>query len=111
MKTAPQKHEWTDFLQFYTEMYKGCPTRLGTFENENGTIIDYWIEDGLPLTGIDVDSSQALPSIEIMLGDLTHTVKDAKNVKVCFSADGFENGLDIVDTAGRTTILRFENGR
>jgi hypothetical protein len=108
MKTTV-KHEWANLFQFYTQMYKGQPTRLGFFENENGTVIDYWIEDGLPLTGIDIDTVNSGACVEIVLGDLTHTVKDPAKITAYFSIDGAENGLDILDRAGTTTILRFEN--
>jgi len=108
MKATAAKHEWSDFLNFYTQKNAGRPTRLGTFENTNGTIIDYWIEDGLPLTGIDIDTGHDLPIIEIMLGDLTHTVENAKTMTAHFSLNGVEDGIDIVDSVGKTTILRFE---
>lgn len=108
MKATAAKHEWSDFLNFYTQKYAGRPTRLGTFETANGTILDYWIEDGLPLAGIDIDTSDDLPTIEIMLGDLTHIVDNAKTMAAHFSLDGIEDGIDIIDSVGKTTILRFE---
>lgn len=109
MKATAAKLEWTDFLKLYSQKNDGRPTRLGTFENDNGTIIDYWIEDGLPLVGIDIDPGQDMPIVEIMVGGLTHTVKDATKVSFHFTNNGTEDGIDIVDATGKTTILRFEN--
>lgn len=92
------------FLQFYSEENSGRPTRLGVFDNGN----DYWIEDGIPLGGIDFDKHG--DSLEIMLGDdMTHTVKNVQNIKINFSLNGINDGLDITDAEGQTTILRFEN--
>ena len=92
------------FLQFYSKENSGRPTRLGVFDNEN----DYWIEDGILLGGIDFDKHG--DSIEIMLGDvMTHTVKNVKMIKISFSLNGVNDGLDITDSEGKTTILRFEN--
>lgn len=76
---------------------------------------DYWLEDGLPLTGIDVDSHDEHqgPTVEIMLGSdekghMTHVVKDARFVRIVLSASGETDGLDIEDSEGKTTVLRFE---
>jgi hypothetical protein len=103
---AKKQFRWTNFLKYYSEQNQGRATRLGVFEKGD----DYWIEDGLPLLGIDIDSSGAIPSIEILLGEeLTHSIKDVKNITVNFSLDEVNDGLDITDTEGKTTILRFED--
>ncbi len=110
MSETTKKHDWSKFLSFYGEQNKGRSTRLGVFENAAGAVDDYWLEDGLPLTGIDVDNRGAMPTIEIMLGDdFTHIVKAAKSLKIHFSLDGNEDGFDITDADGSTTVLRFEN--
>ena len=106
MNAVTKQYGWTNFLKYYGEQTNGRPTRLGVFENGN----DSWIEDGLPLAGIDVDAHGEMPTVEIMLGDdFTHTIKDARNIKLNFSFDGNGDGLDITDADGKTTILRFEN--
>jgi hypothetical protein len=78
---------------------------------------DLWLEDGMPLTGIDIDAhGQDAPNIEIMLGDnatpgephLTHVVKGARFVKIVLSASGDADALEIERGDGRTTILQFE---
>ena len=106
MNAATKQHSWTNFLKYYGEQNNGRLTRLGVFENGN----DFWIEDGLPLTGIDFDARSETPSVEIMLGDdFTHTIKNARSVKISFSTDELNDGLDITDAEGKTTVLRFEN--
>ncbi len=106
MDATTKQHSWTSFLKYYGEQNNNRPTRLGVFENGN----DFWIEDGLPLHGVDVDAHGEMPTVEIMLGDeFTHTIKNARNVKITFSLDETNDGLDITDAEGKTTILRFEN--
>lgn len=106
MSEAKKQHTWAHFLNYYGEQNNNRPTRLGVFEDGN----DFWIEDGLPLTVLDVDTHGEIPKVEIMLGDdFTHAIKDAKNVKITFSLDENKDGLDITDAEGKTTILRFEN--
>lgn len=105
MKNATKKQlNLTNFLHFYSKQNVGRHTRLGIFDSEN----DYWIEDGIALSGIDVDSHNN--TIEIMLGDvMTHTVKNVNRIKIILSFDELNDGLDIIDNDGKTTILRFEN--
>ena len=107
MNASTQQHSWTNFLKYYAEQNTGRPTRLGVFENGN----DFWIEDGLPLSGIVVEArGESSPTIEIMLGDeFTHTIAKARHARISFSVDGDNDGLDITDAEGKTTILRFEN--
>lgn len=104
MNVATRQVYWTNFLKEYSEQNKGRVSRLGVFEGEN----DYWLENGLPFTGIDVDTLDKLPTVEIMLVGFTHTVKDVRNLKVHLSLEGDEDGLDVVDADGVATILRFE---
>ena len=105
------EHDWEKFLNFYAAQNRDRATRVGVFENINNTTIDYWLEDGLPLTGISVDSAGGSLSIELMIGSIAHVVKNVRNMKLVFSADGNEDGIDLMDADGRTTILRFETGR
>ena len=103
MNAATKQHIWMNFLTFYGEQNAGRLTSLGVFEGEN----DYWLENGLPLLGLDIDTHGAMPTVEIMLENFTHTIKDARKLKIRFSLDGDEDGLDITDAQGKTTILRF----
>jgi hypothetical protein len=107
MKEAKKQTIWTGFLNFYTEQNKGRLTRLAVFENGN----DYWLEDGLPLTGISIDSAKGDKlTVQIMLGEnFTHVAESALRMKAIFSFEPNEEGLDIEDLDGKTTYLRFEN--
>ena len=104
MNTAEKQHIWKNFLNLYGEQNLGRATRLGVFEGEN----DYWLENGLPLIGLDIDTHGEMPTIEIMLENFTHTIKNAQKLKMNFGLNGSDDGLDITDADGATTILRFE---
>lgn len=109
MKAAKRQHEWKKFLQFFSEQNAGRPTRLGVFERSSDVVNDYWLENGLPLVGIDIDTKKELPSVEITVGSFTHEVKDAVKLLFHFSLAGDEDGADISCANGQTTVLRFEN--
>jgi hypothetical protein len=104
MTKATAQHEWTPLFKFVTDRYQGRPTRLGIFDGGN----DYWLESGLPFTGIDVDTHEGQLIVELVLGDFTHITKNVKSVKFVLSHTGEEDGFDIEDLDGRATVLRFE---
>jgi hypothetical protein len=116
MNTTKQQHNWSAALSFFSEQNRNRRTRLGVFESEHDMLTDYWLEDGLPLAGIDVDATgEGAPTVEIMLGEtakdarhLTHVVRGARSAKIVLSADGEDDGLEIEDAEGKTTFLRFE---
>ena len=116
MDAAAKQHNWSVFLKHFSEQNQNRMTRIGVYEGEPGEMSDYWLEDGLPLAGVDVDThSKDAPVIEIMLGDraddsrhLTHTVHNTRFVRIVLSASGEADGLDIENFEG-TTILRFED--
>lgn len=118
MNKTETQHNWSAFLKLFSQQNKLRPTRIGVFEGEPGAMTDYWLEDGLPLEGIDVDTRGSdAPSIEIMLGDsekpdsrrMTHTIAKTRFIRIVLSTSGESDGLDIENEDGRTTILRFEN--
>jgi hypothetical protein len=109
MNEVTRQHSWSTVLKEYSEQNKDRPTRLGLFELEKGNVNDYWIEDGLPLTGIDVDFHGDIPAIEIVLGDYTHSIKGARRFELHFSLNGDDDGISIIDSEGKTTVLRFED--
>lgn len=90
-------------MTFYGEQNLNRLTRLGIFKGKT----DFWIENGLPLEGLDIDMHGESPTVEIMLKGFTHTISNARQLKLYFSLDGSEDGFDIVDAEGKTTILRF----
>ena len=96
---------WEEYLRFYNEKNKGRKTRLGVFEDGN----DYWIESDLKLTGIDVDRQTEGVGITILLGNYTHEIRDARSLAIRLSLEGDEDGVDIMDGHGNTTVLRFDN--
>jgi len=108
MNSAKTQHSWEAFLKFYSDENKGRKTRLGVFEREGDVVNDYWIEDGLPLAGIDLDPNGELPSIEILLEGYSHSIPDVRRVDVHYSQAVEDDGLDITDERGKTTIFRFE---
>lgn len=118
MNTATKQHNWSALLKIFSEQNRMRPTRIGVFENKPGEMTDYWLEDGLPLAGIDVDvHGEFAPTVEIMLGNssktdsrhMTHVIKQAQSAGIVLSADGNDDGLEITDAEGKTTFLRFEN--
>ncbi len=118
MNTEVKRSNWNEFMKLFSEKNRFRPTRLGVFEGEPGEMRDYWLEDGLPLAGIDVDDHNATaPTIEIMLGKsgapdsrtMTHVVRGAQSANIILSNGGIDDGLEIKDEEGNTTFLRFEN--
>jgi len=108
MNAVANQTTWTAFLKFYSEQNEGRMTRLGLFEPAGNAVTDYWLESGLPLRGIDIDTGGEHRTIQIMVGDLTHTVSDPQKLVFQFTSSGDEDGIDVADADGRTTILRFE---
>jgi hypothetical protein len=105
-KATGKELAWTRYLRFYGEQNQGRRTRLGVFDDGN----DFWIEDGLPLTGIDFDTGDGGLTTQLMLGEsLTHTIPKTRTVRITFSLSEMNDGLDITDAEGKTTILRFED--
>lgn len=119
MNITTRNQKWLKLLSLFSEQNAMRPTRVSVFEGEPGAMSDYWLEDGLPLLGIDVDTraDQETPTVEIMLGSIsgesgshmTHSVPGARFARIVLSASGETDGLDIEDFEGKTTILRFES--
>ena len=99
-----KRSQWQDLLHYYGERNEGRATRLGVFEDGN----DYWLEDGLPLTGVDIDAHTADANVQIMLDRFTHTVRGVSHVTFHLSNDGNADGFDVTDAEGRVAMLRFE---
>ncbi len=107
---AKQQHNWTNFLQFFTHHYAGRKTRMGVFSGSPDAKTDYWLEDGLPLVGIDIDPDGVNgPTVQIILQQMTHAVKAVRTIKFTISTNGDADGLEIETSGGETTVLRFEN--
>ena len=109
MNESKTRPNWKMFLKFYSHQNTGRKTRLGVFENVGDVVNDYWIEDGMPLEGFDIDVNGALPTVEIILGSYSHFVTNVRGLRVHYSFEGNEDGVDITGADGKTTVLRFEN--
>jgi hypothetical protein len=100
--------EWKEFLRNFSTRYRGARTRLGVFEIRDGVVNDLWIEDGMPLIGIDVDTSGGRQTIDIVLEHFRHSIKNVTTIAAVGGKD-VAGGLDIQDDVGETTALRFED--
>lgn len=108
MNAEINKTEWPEFLKSYGSRNAGRPTRLGVFETRDGVTDDYWLEDGLPLIGLDSAPKAGRTEVEIFLDNFTHSIADATKL-VSVEDGGKEQGIDIAGADGKTTIMRFEN--
>jgi hypothetical protein len=106
---AKDQHKWAMFLSFYSKQYAGRKTRLGIFENFDGVMNELWIEDGLPLSEIYVDEKARSPSVNVLLGGYSHTVARVVSLRVHYTLESDQDGIDLVADNGQTTIVRFED--
>jgi hypothetical protein len=106
---------WRAYLREFSGRNAARLTRLGVIKAD-GVTEDFWLEDGLPLVGVDIDTKgNDAPLVEIMLGargeagrSMTHAVRRVRKVGIKLAADGSDEGLDVEDGGGVTTVLRFE---
>ena len=105
---------WEVYLREFSRRNRGRLTRLGVVRR-GGRLEDLWLEDSLPLAGLDLDAAGAgAPLVQVMLGregaserSMTHTVPHVSSVVIRLTPGGREDGLDIEDGTG-TTVVRFE---
>lgn len=115
MKAMPEM-KWSSFLKLFSEQNRNRPTRIAVFEGLPGDMNDYWLEDGLPLAGVDVDpDGEDGLEVEILLGDtsdpdahMTRRVRGVRFARITLSADGESDGLELGTRTGESTVLRFE---
>jgi hypothetical protein len=107
MNEVIDKTEWPAFLKSYGSRNAGRPTRLGVFGTSDGVTDDYWLEDGLPLVGLDIAPKGGRTEVEIFLESFTHSIADATGL-VSIEDEGKEQGIDIAGADGKTTVMRFE---
>lgn len=116
MRNDIEPTQWTNYLTEYTRRNRGRATRLEVIGGADGD--DFWLECGLPLTGIGTDThGKDAPRVEIMLGGgsahesdkhVTRSIARVRRVTPETSEDGRDQGLEIEDSDAVTTILRFE---
>lgn len=92
------------------------PTRLEVLGADRTIESDFWLEDGLLLAGLDLDThGESGPVVEILLKvpgavsqeHMTHSIAGVKRIKL-ETANGQDEGLEIEDKEGAITIMRFE---
>lgn len=108
---------WVDFIKLFSRSNIGRPTRIGVYAGSPDSMEDYWLEDGLPLQGLDIESDHAGSiTLQIVLGGngrsamrhFTHVVRSPRLLKFTLSMSGEADGLEINDSDGKTTVLLFE---
>jgi hypothetical protein len=109
--------KWKNELMSFNERNHQRPTRLEVIICSKEVESDYWLEDGLLLEGIELDPyGDRDLSVEIMLqaqaqetrNHLTHYVIGVRRIGL-ETLDGRDEGLEIEDSKGAVTILRFES--
>jgi len=104
-----EKSDWKEFLQNFSRRHRGERTRLGVFEIRDGVVNDLWIEDGVPLIGIDVDTKEGRRTVGIAFEHFRHSIENVSKITPVNDAEAVDEGLDIQDDEGKTTALRFEH--
>ena len=113
MQDKIERPEWVAYYKEFSERNAARPTRLEVF----GELGAQEEENGLPLAGVGVEMDGAdSPRVEIMLGGLsaadashlTHTVTRVRRIMRKLGADGREEALELEDSDGTQTLLRFE---
>jgi hypothetical protein len=108
MNRVINETNWTKFLKDYSSRNEDRPTRLGVFEKYNGNANDFWIEDGLPLIALDAYPNKDRICVDILFENYKHQIDGVERI-VDIEGEVGDQGLDIADASGRTTILRFED--
>jgi hypothetical protein len=108
---------WQSDLAAFGKRNNLRPTRLEVLGPGREADSDFWLEDGLLLAGIDLDTDgERGPCVEIMLqqpfassgNHMTHTVARVKRLGL-ETTDGRDATLEIEDGEGSVTIMHFES--
>lgn len=108
---------WQSDLAAFLKRNNMRPTRLEVLGRAREIESDFWLEDGLLLAGIDLDTDgERGTCIEIMLqtpstssqNHMTHTVAGVKRLELEITDDR-DKSLEIEDGEGRVTIMHFES--
>jgi hypothetical protein len=108
MNRVITEENWIPFLKKYNSRNQKRPTRLGVFEMSSGNANDFWIEDGMPLIAVDAYEDRGRTRVDLLFKDYAHPIEDVTRI-VDIENYGQDQGLDIADRSGRTTVLRFED--
>jgi len=108
---------WQSDLAAFGKRNNMRPTRLEVLGPAGEVEADFWLEDGLLLAGVDLNTdAEQSTCVEIMLqapsassrNHMTHNVAAVKRVEL-ETTDGHDAGLEIEDEEGRVTIMHFES--
>ena len=110
---------WQADLAAFSKRNNMRPTRLEVLGPAGEVESDFWLEDGLRLAGIDLDTDgERGTCVEIMLqapsgsskNHMTHTVAGVQRL-VLDTTDTHDEGLEIEDEDGSVTVMHFESDR
>lgn len=117
MRTNIENSSWKENLADFGARNHLRPTRLEVLGPDRNFESDFWLEDGLLLTAIDLDTDRERgPFVEIMLqaskttptNHMTHSVAGVK--RIALNIEGSQDeGLEIEDSQGTVTIMHFES--
>ena len=117
MRNNIEPLSWQSDLAAFGKRNNMRPTRLEVLGPAGEIEADFWLEDGLLLTGLDLDTDgERGTCVEIMLqapsasskNHMTHTVAGLKRL-VLETTDGHDGGLELEDEEGSVTIMHFES--
>jgi hypothetical protein len=111
MAREVEQASWGSFFKDFGERNRARRTRLSVVRMEDGVEEDFWIEDGLPLTGLDFDpDGEDAPSVQIMLGGESAGARNLTHTVCCVNRLSHEpgGGLEFESDDGSKTVLRFE---
>ena len=110
---------WQSDLAAFGKRNNMRPTRLQVLGPARDVESDFWLEDGLRLAGVDLNSDgERGTCVDIMLqapsnlskNHMTHTVAGVKRLEL-ETTDGRDAALEIEDVKGGVTIMHFESER
>ena len=110
---------WQADLAAFGKRNNMRPTRIEVLGPARDVESDFWLEDGMRLAGVDLDTDGERGTyVEIMLqapstsskSHMTHTVTGVKRLEL-ETTDGRDEALEIEDGEGKVTIMHFESER
>ena len=110
---------WQAYLAAFGKRNNMRPTRLQVLGPARDVESDFWLEDGLRLVGVDLNTDgERGTCVEIMLeapsnssrNHMTHTVARVKRLEL-ETTDGRDAALEMEDGEGKVTIMHFESER
>ena len=117
MQNAVAPETWKPTLSEFEERNNLRPTRIEVFNPSGDLESDFWIEDGMLLSGIDIEENPDHKlSVDIMLqaptdlghNHLTHRIAGVTRLDLSRSA-ALNETLEIEGSDGAVTIVRFED--